>query len=221
MPGSEFRSLPPEQFERRWQAALETLLSGDGPGAVFQYKSLAADGCASALFQLGRIYEDGLCGVEQDFGEALTWFRHSIETVDDVASHLAVARIYLQTREFDPDRKLSQYHLELLAQNDVPAGHFGLGLMSEHGLGVEVDISKAKHHYRSAAGRGHLLARLRLAFLDFSEKPLRNLVPLIRARMAVRKLTRQSPVDPRLGFFDDHEPGTGISIDTEAGRPST
>ena len=134
MPGSEFRSLPPEQFERRWQAALETLLSGDGPGAVFQYKSLAADGCASALFQLGRIYEDGLCGVEQDFGEALTWFRHSIETVDDVASHLAVARIYLQTREFDPDRKLSQYHLELLAQNDVPAGHFGLGLMSEHGL---------------------------------------------------------------------------------------
>ncbi|MDJ0938966.1 MAG: tetratricopeptide repeat protein [Woeseiaceae bacterium] len=214
----QFKSLPPEQFEDRWQAALETLIGGDGEGAVFQYKALAIDGCASALFQLGRIYEDGLCGVEQDFTEALTWFRHSIETVDDVASHLAVARIYLQTTEFDPDRSLSKYHLRLLAENGVPAGNFGLGLMYHHGLGVDVDLKQAKDFYRSSAESGHLLANLRLTYLEFVEHPIKKALPLLRAWRAVRALTRKAPYDPRLGFFDDPEPG-GIIIDLESGRP--
>ncbi len=172
----------------------------DGEGAVFVYVALAKDGCGAALAQLGRIYEIGVGETTPDFDAAVSWYKLSIEVVDEASSHLALARIYMQEPQRDPDRELTFYHLNLMDDNAVPAASFGLGLLHEHGIGVPPSSESARKYYSRSASLGHVEAKLRLAKIAFDESPIRNFLAFFRANREVRRLQRVSPGDPRLGL---------------------
>ena len=172
----------------------------DGEGAVFVYEALAKDGCGAALAQLGRICEFGAGSLKPDFDAAVRWYKLSVEVVDEASSHLALARIYMQEPQRDPDRELTFYHLNLMDHNAVPAASFGLGLLHEHGLGVPPSTELAREYYRKSADLGHVEAKLRLAKIAFDESPVRNFLALFRANREVRRLQKVSPCDPRLGL---------------------
>ena len=195
----------------RWEAGLGSLASGDGDSAVFIYKALANDGCATALSQIGRIYEHGFAGIEQDFGEAIEWYKHSVETIDDLLSHLSLARIYLQDTSLDPTRQLALYHLNLLAENEIMGGYFGLGLMYDFGIGVEQDKETAEQWFSKAEALGHIGARLSRMKIRFFEEPVRYLIPLIATSVKYRWMYFFTKNAHRLEMWDDPESSLIIS----------
>lgn len=193
-------------FKERWYAAADLNDSGDVAGAVFQLKRLADEGFSPALAELGDKYEFGGGGIEVDLAEAVDWYKQSVEAVDDVRSHTGLARIYLQSKELDPDRSLSFYHLRLLADSDTMAGWFGLGIAYLNGIGTDVDMDAAENCFRKAVDKGHLVAGTHLAqVLLANDKPggFRTAVRFV-PRVLLMKLFR--PGDPRLGLV--YEPIT-------------
>ena len=205
-----YRNEPKPDHDQRWRKALSEIEGGNGEAAVFMYKALAADGCAAALAQLGRIYELGVGPLERDDNEAIKWYQRSIEVIDDVGSHLGLVRIYLYSTELDQDRSLTLYHLRVLESTDVTAAHFALGLLYESGVGVEQDATTAREYFQKAADRGHLLARLHLHRLDLPSRPFRTAFAAIATQIAIRWARRRDPTDPRLGLFE--EAGTPIKV---------
>ena len=193
------------KHQDQWNKAIDSVASGNGQGAVFTCKALAKNGCAPALGQIGRIYEFGLGGIRQDFKEAVKWFKLSIEAIDDLQSHLALARIYLQNPKLDANHKLALYHLDLLAENEVAGAYFGLGLVHEFGLGVPTDESLALDWYERAQLLGHLMARLHGNRIRFAEKPIRYFLPLIVTSLQVRYAKLRNPYDQRLAMWDDNK----------------
>ena len=189
-----------ELFEQRWHEVADVFDSGDVAGAVFQLKRLANEGFSPALAELGDKYECGGRGIEIDLIEAADWYKKSVEAVDDVRSHIGLARIYLQSKDIDPDRSLSFYHLKVLADTDIMAGWFGLGLAYQHGIGTDIDLVAAETCFRNAVEKGHLVAGTHLAHvLLANDKPggfktAFQFVP----RVLWMKLFRSD--DPRLGF---------------------
>lgn len=195
-----------EVFKDRWYEVAELHDAGDVAGAVFQLKRLAKEGFAPALVELGDKYEFGGGGIDVDLAEAVEWYKKSVEAIDDVRSHIGLARIYLQSEELDPDRSLSFYHLKLLADTDTMAGWFGLGFAYQRGIGAEVDLDAAESCFRNAIEKGHLVAGTHLAqVLLANDKPggFKTALRFI-PRVLWMKLFR--PHDPRLGF--EYEPIT-------------
>lgn len=191
-------------YRERWNDVADLHESGDVARAVFQLKRLAAEGFSPAFAELGDIYECGGGGVDMDLAQAVEWYRKSVEFIDGVRSHTGLARIYLHSKELDPDSSLSFYHLQLLADTDTMAGCFGLGFAYHQGIGTAVDLDAAEECYRRAVEKGHLAAGIHLAqVLLAADKPG-------GIRMALRFMPRVlwmkafRPRDPRIGF--EYEP---------------
>jgi len=193
-----------EEFKDRWYEVADLHDSGDVAGAVFQLQRLANEGFSPALAELGDKYECGGGGIDIDLAEAVKWYKKSVEAIDDVRSHIGLARIYLQSKELDPDRSLSFYHLKLLADADTMVGWFGLGLAHQHGIGTEVDMDASETCFRHAVEKGHLVAGTHLAHVLFANDKPGGFKIAIRfiPRVLWMKLFR--PDDPRLGF--EYEP---------------
>ena len=199
----KYRDNSRPQHQERWQAGVDCIESGDGEGAVFVYKALANDGCVAALSQIGRIYEHGLAGVGKDFGEAVKWYLRSVETIHDLLSHLALARIYLQEPSLDPDRELALFHLNLLAEHEVMGGYFGLGLVYDFGVGIEEDKDLAEHWFAKAERLGHAGAKLALARNRFVREPARCLLPFIAASINFHWMYFFTKNGHRVEMWDD------------------
>lgn len=195
-----------DKYKERWCEVADLHDSGDVAGAVFQLKKLASEGFSPALAELGDKYEFGGGGIEVDLAEAAEWYKKSVEASDDVRSHIGLARIYLQSKELDPDRSLSFYHMKLLADSDTMAGWFGLGLAYQHGIGTDLDLNAAEECYRNAVAKGHLVAGTHLAkiLLDTGKPGGFRMALRFMPRVLWMKFFRSH--DPRLGF--EYEPKT-------------
>ena len=195
-----------ELFKERWHDVADLHDSGDVAGAVFQLKRLADEGFSPALVELGDKYEFGGGGIEVDLTTAAGWYKKSVEAIDDVRSHIGLARIYLQSKELDPDRSLSFYHLKVLADTDIIAGWFGLGLAYQHGIGTDVDLDAAENCFEKAIEKGHLVAGAHLAQVLLAKDKPGGFKTAFRftPRVLWMKVFRSD--DPRLGF--EYEPTT-------------
>ena len=189
-----------ELFKERWYEVADLHDSGDVAGAVFQLKRLASEGFSPALVELGDKYEFGGGGIEIDLAEAVGWYKKSVELIDDVRSHIGLARIYLQSKELDPDRSLSFYHLKVLADTNVMAGWFGLGLAYQNGIGTEVDLDAAENCFRSAVQMGHLVAGAHLAQVLLANDKPGGFMTAWRFMPRVLWMKLFRPDDPRIGF---------------------
>jgi TPR repeat protein len=192
-----------ETFKERWHEVADLHDSGDVAGVVFQLKRLASEGFEPAFAELGDKYEFGGGGIEIDLAEAVEWYKKSIEAIFDVRSHVGLARIYLQSKELDPDRSLLLYHLKILSDTDIMAGWFGLGLAYQHGIGTDVDLDAAEKCFKNAIEKGHLVAGSHLAQVLVANNKSGGFKTVLRFTPRVLWMKLFRPDDPRLGFKYD------------------
>lgn len=101
---------------------------------------------------LGWIYYSGKNGLV-DYEKAMEWFQKAIESNDAEAMY-GLANIYYVKKDF---QKAITWYLRSEKSGFIPA-RFRVGLMYQHGLGIEKDKKIAFQYYSSAASSGNLPA---------------------------------------------------------------
>ncbi len=113
----------------------------------------------SGLVDIGEMYERGE-ELPRNFGESARWYREAAERGDPDA-RIALA-IVLIKRQDPQDYAEARGWCQQSAKRNENRGEYCLGLIYQHGLGVERDINRAIKMYRQAAGQGNALAMQRL-----------------------------------------------------------
>ncbi len=111
------------------------------------------------IVDLGEMYERGE-ELSRDLGESAKWYRKAAERGDHDA-RIALA-IVLIKRQGQQDYVEARGWCEQEAKSINGRGQYCLGLIYQHGLGIEKDINRATKMYRQAAGLGNALAMQRL-----------------------------------------------------------
>ena len=133
------------------------------PSDAAQLRDLAERGHADTAFQLGIAYVQK--GVEEDYAEAVRWFRLAAEQGHPRAQfNLGVD--YALGQGVEEDAAEAARWLRLAAEQGHSAAMYLLGGAYEIGAGVERDFSEAVRWYRLAAGRGHDEAKEHIASLE-------------------------------------------------------
>jgi len=147
---------------RLWQPALPITSQ---PAPAFssvrqEYEKAAAKGDASAMFNLGVLYENGF-GVAQNYAKAREWYEKAADEGNASAmfnlgllyhNGYGVAQNYAKAREW----------FGKAADEGNASAMFNLGVSYDSGLGVAQDYAKAREWYEKAAARGHARARAHL-----------------------------------------------------------
>ncbi len=124
---------------------------------------LAEQGDADAQFQIGGRYAEGN-GVDEDFTEALKWYRKAAETNHAEAQYaLGTACAYGMNVQQDYEKAL-EWFKKAAEQGHIEA-QYNLGMSYCHGLAGETDHALAAQWYRRAADAGHSEAQVALADL--------------------------------------------------------
>jgi uncharacterized protein len=113
---------------------------------------LAEQGNADAQNELGLKYENGR-GVQQDFGEAVRWYRKAADQGLAMAeSNIGTMYIYGRGVPRDYDEAMKWYRKA--ADQNLPLAQFNIGTMYLNGNGVRQDYAEAMKWYRRAADQG-------------------------------------------------------------------
>ena len=149
--------LTSSSYASNFQTGLDAYSKGDYNAAHRVWYTLAAEGDARAQFWLGLMYEDGV-GVEQDYGEALFWYRHSAEEgYDDAQNKMGL--MYVKGEHVLQDYKEAEKLFRLSASQGSSHGQYGLGLIYENGYGVIEDKVLAYMWFNIASSKGHKKAK--------------------------------------------------------------
>ena len=199
-----FKDIVKDEHEDQWDLAGSTFLRGDLAGALFLFKKLANEGCAPALAEIGNIYELGGGGIERDINRAIIWYQRSIDTIVSPKAHLALGRLYLQSKE-KCDYARAHYHFSLLTDQRQMGALYGLGLMYDQGLGVERSEDKALEYFQVAAELGHVMAQANISKILLKSGAFKGLRSWLKVRYVVWKLIKEDssaidPGHPRLGI---------------------
>lgn len=165
-----------------WKRANELISSGDGEAALFAIRRMQESGMHSATALLGVLHEVGSGSIAPDIRKAIAHYQKSIEEVDDLTSHVALARIYLFPEKWapiqpdgdgdglrgkiDPGFELGHYHLDLLVSTEYAPAYWVKGITYLQGKGVAADEHLARQWFAKGAATGNLMARLLLAQMD-------------------------------------------------------
>jgi anti-anti-sigma factor len=125
--------------------------------------SLAEQGDVNAQYQIGGRYAEGT-GVEQDFSEALKWYKRAAEANHAEAQYaLGTAYAYGMKVQHDYEKAL-EWFKKAAEQGHVEA-QYNLGMSYCHGLAGDPDHALAAQWYLRAADAGHSEAQVALADL--------------------------------------------------------
>ena len=123
-------------------------------------RAAAEEGDAQAQCYLGVCFQNGQ-GVEQDYQEAVKWYRRSAEQNDPVAQcYLGVC--YLNGAGVPQEFGEAAKWLREAAEQDDPAAQFNLGMLYETGQGVPQNYAEAVKWYRESAEHGYPAAQFNL-----------------------------------------------------------
>ena len=157
------------EIKQRWQQAVDAFRAGDKAGALFIFKSLAKEGFYPAYTEIGNIYELGGKGIEQNFTEALRYYRKAAFEDGDEDAFAALGRLYFFGRGVERDfEKAFEYYDKILPNRD-PVVLLMYGNRYHAGLGVDVNINKAREYYEEAAAKGNVYAIVALGVLEKEE----------------------------------------------------
>jgi TPR repeat protein len=125
------------------------------------FRETTGKSVADAHYTLGRQYFSGQ-GVEQDYGQALKWFRRAAER-GLVLAQFAVATMCFRGQGIAaPDHAAAAEWYRKAAEQGHVEAQFALGNLYSLGQGVPLDFATAMEWYRKAAAQGHAEARLNL-----------------------------------------------------------
>lgn len=115
------------------------------------YEKSALQGNTDAICALGWAYQLGR-GTQQDYGKAVEWFTKGSEK-DDGFCQNNLARLVEDGKGVTRDLALARSLFELAVGNGCSRANYHLGRFYENGLGVEIDIEKAKEYYAKVADK--------------------------------------------------------------------
>ncbi|MNS41894.1 putative beta-lactamase HcpC precursor [compost metagenome] len=133
----------------------------DTQAALRDYRLAGEAGDAGALIAIGRLHADGE-GVPRNDAEAVAWFEKAKATGNGLAANVALARMAREGRGTPKDPARALRLLEEADQRDLGEAAYELGALYERGLGVPVDLEKAKRYFERAARNRWPAARSRL-----------------------------------------------------------
>ena len=189
---------PIEDRAHRWKLAVDTFSKGDLAGALFLFRTLAAEGSVSALTEIGNIYELGGGGVKRDYEQATQWYESAYRK-GDVDACIALGRLYFSGHGVAKDMEKSfQLFRQAEQLESRPGSLYMLGYMHEFGLGITKDTKAAIHYYEQSVAAGHLLAARQLAVLDIKQGRWRiGLTRFVKTVLAIFQAARKNPEDRR------------------------
>jgi TPR repeat protein len=117
-----------------------------------------------AQHNLGNMYRNGE-GVQQDFKQAVAWYRKAAEQGTAEAQH-ALGSMYYKGKGVQQDFKQAAAWYRKAAEQGDAAAQYNLGYMYRNGQGVQQDPKQAAAWYRKAADQGHTMAYLGLGTLS-------------------------------------------------------
>ena len=129
-------------------------------GALAKWQLLADKGYASAQFQLGWMYDQGL-GVQQNEAEAVNWYRKAAEQRDAYAQ-LNLGVMHANGRGVQKNEAVAVNWFRKSAEQGNAIAQFKLGLMYGNGEGIPKDEAEAVNWIRKAAEQGHANAQFSL-----------------------------------------------------------
>jgi len=155
-------------LERRWDKMFQCMESGDSEGALYMLRSLADDGVAAAMAEIGVFYETGTDPVKEDLGEAIKWYRRAAND-GNIEGLLAMARLHLTGQGVPIDYEISrEYYQAIVEKVEDRRALFGLAWIFHKGFGVRPDLKRAEEFYLRAVAAEHLVARKWLAAMYWS-----------------------------------------------------
>ena len=154
----------------RWERAEAALERGDGPGALYLFKSLAQSGDECAYINLAHLYELGEKGIAQNYPEALKWYRKSLYEASEVRAAVDLARMHLWGIGVDQDYTKARELLELAEPNRKAVVYLMLGQIYWYGLGVEKNAARGKRYFLRALAKDNVRAYVYLGSVMFSER---------------------------------------------------
>lgn len=113
-----------------------------------------------AKYQLARIHRMGY-SVETNVDRAVSLFAEAAAMGEPEAMY-ELARHYAQGEGLGKDYDMCRYWLERATENGCEAACHMLGVMHEHGIGMEADPESAIIYYKAAADSNHADALFRL-----------------------------------------------------------
>ena len=137
---------------------------GDYAAALREFRPLADQGNAKALFNLGVMYDKGQ-GVPQDYAEAERWYRQAAD--QGVASaQYYLGFMYANGQGVPQDHAEAARWYRKAADQGVASATYHLGGMYANGRGVPQDYVQAHMWWNVAASQGDeraILARYMVA----------------------------------------------------------
>jgi TPR repeat protein len=134
---------------------------------------------------LGNMYLKGK-GVQQDFKQAVAWFRKAVDQGNATAQYL-LGTMYHKGEGVQQDSKQAVAWYRKAAEQGFAGAQCTLGIVYRDGLGVQQDSKKAAAWYRKAADQGCTLANLPLGQLSEDAGDYQAAFASYRAGQAVNR----------------------------------
>ena len=150
--------------------------------ALFAYRDAASRGYAPAQNELGKIYQFGLLGIDQDSKQALQWYLKAASpdlngTNSDKKGYASaqqnVGTIYLVGDGVQKNSKEAFKWFKMAAAQGNVESQFYLGLLYYNGEAVTKDVKEAFKWFKMAAAQDHPKAQNNLSrmYLEGEEVP--------------------------------------------------
>ncbi len=164
---------------------------------------------AAALYKRGEDYYYGR-GVEQDYGEALKWFRQAAEQ-GRTNAQCFLGYMYEHGKGVPQDYgEAVKWYRQAAEQGNASAQH-NLGFMYSNGRGVPQDYGEAVKWYKRAAEQGDANAQNNLAFMYYFGKGVAQ--DYGEALKLFRQAAEQGDAWAQANLGVMYETGKGVSRD--------
>ncbi|KAI7890300.1 uncharacterized protein EV154DRAFT_590417, partial [Mucor mucedo] len=130
---------------------------------ILKYGSLYRHG--TVYFLMGKIYQVGGFGIKQDIGNAVKYYKKSVESGQGVSA-AAIGDIYVQNIGIDQDLKKAFEWYSIAASMNSNAGKNSLGRMYLHGHHVDQDLNQALTLFNEAYEGGYQDAKKMIDFIE-------------------------------------------------------
>ena len=147
--------------------------------ALFAYRDAAYRGYAPAQNELGKIYQFGLLGIDQDSKQALQWYLKAASPDPNrtnsgekgyAPAQNNIGKMYLVGDSVRKDSKEAFKWYQMAAAQDNAESQFYLGLLYYNGEGVNQDVKEAFKWYQMAAAQDYADAQNTLAYMYLEGK---------------------------------------------------
>lgn len=128
----------------------------DDEKAYKLFKFAAENGVAESMYTMGYLYGNGRA-VEKDEEQSAYWYLQSAIHGD----LFAINKMGHQAFERGEDEVAFEWYMKAAELNDVQ-GEYNVGFCYESGIGVAVNMKKARYWYKRAALQGDEQSKLRL-----------------------------------------------------------